>query len=187
MRLFTPNARHLAADLGLIAVSVVLAVLLARTQLIIGIVDGTRGSELLGSFIAGIFFTSSFTVAPAGTVLAEIGKVNGVLLTSLAGAAGAMLGDLVIFRFVRNRFVAHLSAYVSEIGGTEKLRRFFTRPSARRASIAVGALVLASPLPDELGVAILGANRLDARLLPPLAFVANAAGIAAVCAAAQAL
>lgn len=187
MRLLTSNARHLIADAGLIALSVVVAILLARTGLIIDIVDNTRESELVGSFVSGIFFTSSFTVAPAGTVLVEISRVNGVLLTALFGAFGAMLGDLVIFRFAKNRFVEHLSGYVREIGGTERLRRFFTRPSTRWVSIAIGTLVLASPLPDELGVAILGANRLDGRLMLPLAFVANAAGIAAICLAAQAL
>ena len=187
MRLLTPNARLLLGDLALIALSVVVAIAIARTNLVIGLVDATRESEVLGSFVAGVFFTSSFTVAPAATVLAEISAVNGIVLTTIFGALGAVLGDLLIFRFVRNRFVAHLTAYVEEMGGTPRLERLLTRPSTRWASMAFGMLVLASPLPDELGVAILGANRLDMRWLPPLAFVANAAGIAAICLAARAL
>jgi hypothetical protein len=51
----------------------------------------------------------------------------------------------------------------------------------------IAIIALASPLPDELGVALLGASHLRLRWFIPVAFVANAIGILIICLAVRAV
>lgn len=185
--MFSENARRIAVDLLILALSVGFAFFLARTDILLHALDRTRGLEMIGSFVTGMFFTSAFTVAPAAATLGELSRVNGIFWTVLLGAAGAVLGDLLIFRFVENRFAAHLAAYVKQWGGTSRLQALLLRRSTRWISWVLGCLVIASPLPDELGVALLGASHMRMRAFLPLVFFANALGILVVCLAARAL
>ena len=82
----------------------------------------------------------------------------------------------LLARVLRHKSVEQLQA---EIGSRRDFRRVLgvwqLTAIGIGGIIGVGVFVLASPLPDELGVAILGANRLDMRLLLPLAFIATRA------------
>jgi hypothetical protein len=50
----------------------------------------------------------------------------------------------------------------------------------RWIAFVLGAVIIASPLPDELGIAILGFARLGSNLFVPLSFVSNFLGLVAV-------
>ena len=95
-------------DVLVIVMSVSVAAILVQTEVLANILASTQGLEFLGSFIAGLFFTSVFTTAPTIVTLGEIAEVNSILLVALFGAVGAVIGDLVIFRFVRDRFAEHV-------------------------------------------------------------------------------
>src|SRR3990172_5076652 len=88
----------LGRDIGAIVLSVFVAIFITESGIINHVLASTE-SHIIGSFIAGIFFTSIFTAVPATVVLVEIVGVNSVLVVALFGAVGALLGDLVIFRF----------------------------------------------------------------------------------------
>jgi hypothetical protein len=61
--------------------------------------------KIIGAFIAGMFFTSIFTTAPALATLGELGLVHNPVVIAIIGGLGAVIGDMVIFKFVRDRFV----------------------------------------------------------------------------------
>src|SRR3989344_1298389 len=86
----------LMQDISIIVISVLIAFVLVETDTISRILDTTVELKLLGSFIAGIFFTSIFTTVPAIVTLGELAKINTVVPTALFGALGAVLGDLII-------------------------------------------------------------------------------------------
>jgi hypothetical protein len=164
-------------DLWVIAASVCLAVLLARSGLITEIVGSTEHFSLLGSFIAGLFFTSVFTTAPAIVALGEIAQTSPLVAVALVGGAGALLGDLLIFRFVRDRFSAHVAELVRHDRRGKRLHALFRLKLFRTVSLFVGALIIASPLPDELGVGLMGFSHVPTRWFLPLSFLFNALGI----------
>ena len=97
------HKENLIKDMSIIALSVLIAVILVKTEVLINILASSKELELFGSFIAGMFFTSVFTVAPATVVLVEIARLNSLFLVALFGGIGAMIGDIIIFRFVKNR------------------------------------------------------------------------------------
>src|SRR3990167_10972742 len=102
--------KNIIKDITIISLSIIVAVLLVRTQTLARVFTSTKEMEIIGSFIAGMFFTSIFTTAPAIVTLGEIAQANSVILTAFFGGLGAVVGDLIIFRFVRDRFSEHLMA-----------------------------------------------------------------------------
>jgi len=182
-----PDSRDLLWDVVLLAVSVGFAIVIARSGLLIAVLAQTRELRLAGSFVAGMFFTSIFTAPPAIAALGELAQINPPWVVGLLGGAGAVVGDLIIFRFVKDRFSAHLLAYVRLWGGTARFERFLLRRSSRWLAYAIAVIVIASPFPDELGIALLGATGMPLRRFLPLSFVLNALGIFLIALAARAL
>jgi len=70
------HKENLIKDMSIIALSVLIAVILVKTEVLINILASSKELELFGSFIAGMFFTSVFTVAPATVVLVEIARLT---------------------------------------------------------------------------------------------------------------
>src|SRR3989338_8389600 len=97
------HANNLVRDLVLVIFSVFIAIILAKTGALESLITSTQEMRFVGSFIAGIFFVSIFTAAPATVALGEIAQSNSVIMTAILGGLGALIGDLIIFRFVKGR------------------------------------------------------------------------------------
>ena len=170
---------HLAENLWILAFSVIAAVFLAKSGVFEQILTSTKESEIIGSFIAGLFFTSLFTVAPATVALAEIAQANSVIMVALIGALGAVIGDMVLFNFLKTHLSDELFSLFTHIK-IKRWQRIFHFKAFHWAMVILGALVIASPLPDELALALMGITKIKASLLIPISFVFNGLGILAV-------
>jgi len=180
----TEKRAHFIFDILFVAVSVVAAVWLAKS----GILERnlTGRNFLLQSFIAGLFFTSAFTTAPAIAALGIIAKASeSVLQVALIGALGALIGDLIIFRFIRDRLSEDIYFVLGKEG--KKVRHLFHIRLFRWLTFLFGGLIIASPLPDELGLALMGLSRTRASLLIPTSFIFNFTGILIISLIANAL
>ncbi len=168
---------YLLQDFAIIALSVLVAVVLVRSEILTRILTSTKEMEVLGSFIAGMFFTSIFTTAPAIVTLGEIANANSILLTALIGALGAVVGDLIIFRFMRDRLSEHLMELVKHQGVGKRFKALIKMKYFRWFTFIIGGLVIASPFPDELGISILGFSRLKMSWFIPISYAFNFIGI----------
>lgn len=177
----------LLQDIAIIAVSVSFAVLLVKSDVVIRVLASSKELEVLGSFVAGMFFTSMFTTAPAIVTLAEIAHVDSILLTALFGALGAVVGDLIIFRFVQDRFSEHLLQVIQSQGLGRKMKSLVRLQYFRWFTFFVGGLIMASPLPDELGIGLLGFSKIKLPFFILFAFLFNFIGILLIGLIAQAL
>ena len=79
-------------DIALILFSVLIAVLLVRTNVLASFLVSIGELEIVSAFVAGMFFTSIFTTAPAIAALGGMSLLQGVFSTALFGAAGSVLG-----------------------------------------------------------------------------------------------
>jgi hypothetical protein len=176
--------KELIRDLIVVAASLGVAVALAESPALQSILRAGQSWHALGSFVAGIFFTSVFTTAPATVALAEIATSNSIWITALFGAAGALLGDLFIFRFVRDNVARDFEFVFREIRQERrwlKLHHHWKELHAFKWLIPlIGALLIASPLPDEIGLTILGLSKIKMRVMIPLTFSLNFLGIVGV-------
>jgi len=168
--------RSLWRDVAIIGVSLVVAVILVRTGTLDWLIGLTPGLPLIDALIAGLFFTSIFTTIPAVAMLGEIGQHAPIVLVALTGALGALIGDLVLFRFVRDRLADDLLHVLNN-----KERRWLHHVVDRRLfhwlTPLVAAAIIASPLPDELAMAVLGSAKFQTRFFVPFSFVSNFVGI----------
>jgi hypothetical protein len=174
-RLAVLHKPNFGRDLLIVAASMALAAILGENHFFIGLLG--RG-EFIGpeAFFAGIFFTSLFTLAPAGVALGEMAQVAPLFEVALWGAAGAVVGDLILFFFVRDFISADLMALMRG-SWVKKVKGIFRSPFLSWAVPVAGALVIASPLPDEIGIALLGLSKKHLRFLIPISYIMNFLGI----------
>lgn len=177
--------KNLLKDTLIVIGSIIVAVLLLQSGIIHIVLERTVQYVLIGSFIAGICFASLFTVAPAVAVFIAIGQTQNPVLVACIGGVGAVIGDLIIFRFMRDRVSLHLAVIL------HKIKSPFFASIIRHRTFKwvlplIGAIIIASPFPDELGLALMGISNIKMRTFIPLSFGLNAVGILAIILAARA-
>ena len=187
MKKLSENGNNILRDIAIIVLSVLVAVLLVSTDVLENFLASAGQMKIFGAFIAGMFFTSIFTTAPAIAALGEIALFQGIFYTAFFGAIGSVLGDLIIFRFVRDRFSEHVSEILSHQSIWRRFHLLFKRRFFRWITFFVGGFILASPLPDELGIAVLGVSKMRVKYFALLSFVFNFLGILLIGFAAQLL
>ena len=173
------RANRFYRDLFFIGLSVIGTIFLVQLGALGEFLNTFQEKTFLGSFIAGFFFTSVFTIAPASVTLAELSQISTPLAVSLGGALGAMFGDLLLFLFVRDVFARDLKRFLKATVHFNA-NSFFHHGFMKWLAPLTGALIIASPLPDELGLAILGLSRMRLVMLLPLTFCMNFLGILAI-------
>jgi len=135
---------------------------------------GKKGG-LLSSFIAGLFYASYFTGPAATAVIFYLGKVQHPLLIAGVGAFGSVISDYILFRFIRKRASPSIDYLKKKLKLNDNAKK-----GLRILAPVAAALLIASPLPDELGVAILGAMKFKTKYLLVLSYVCNFLGILTV-------
>lgn len=173
------NKNHnLMRDAGIIVLSITMAFVMVRTGILHNLLGSAVEAKIIGSFLSGMFFVSFFTAAPAFTVLVEIAQNNSIFLVAFFGGLGALVGDLIIFRFVRDS----LSSSILDLFKEKENRfvRLFRRKIFRVIGPFLGALIIMSPFPDEIGLMMMGLSRLKIHFFIPLAFLLNFLGILAI-------
>ena len=173
-------------DIALLVVSVAVAIVLVQSGSVHTILERSQEWKLVSSFIAGIFFVIIFTAAPAAVVLIELSQSYSLFWVALFAALGGLCGDLVIFRFVKTR----LSISLLELLKKPTLERWQTIMRLRHwrwLLQLIGAVIIASPLPDELGVALLGLSKMSTARFAVLSFVLNFVGLLVILGVARAV
>ena len=176
-RVLSKTGIFLMQDVAIVALSVLLAIVLVKTGIISDLILRTEKLKIFGSFFAGMFFTSIFTTAPAIATLGSIAEHNSILLTALLGAAGAVIGDLVIFSFIKDRLTDHFHELISHNSIMKRNKALFRLKYFRWITFLFVWLLIASPLPDELGIGLLGFSKMKTSQFIPLTFFFNFLGI----------
>lgn len=172
--------RHIAHDGAIVMLSIVVAILLVQTRTIDIFLAASREFGHVGSFIAGMFFTSIFTTAPSIVTLGEISKAQGIIETALWASLGSVIGDMLIFRFVKDRMARHLTEILPHKSTYRRFLKLLKFRFFRYLTFLVGGLIIASPLPDELGISLLGLSRMREIYFVPLSFAFNFFGIVVI-------
>lgn len=160
----------------LLFASFVAVFLLAGTPWATAALRGLGEFGYIGAFVAGILFVSTFTVAVAGIVLFYLAQELNPLGVALVAGGGAMMGDLFIFRYFKDYVFEELRPVFRRLGDHPLLRIMGTPYFAWMLPV-IGALIIASPFPDEIGIGLMGISRMKNWQFLLLAFVLNSAGI----------
>ena len=177
---------HVGRDLLVFAVSLVFAYLIIESDIVPYLAQELGRWSLLAVFVSGFFFTSMVTVAPAAVALAEFAQTLPLIQVAALGAAGSVLADLILFRLVRDHVAADIS-FLLKHSGLKRLKALHQTRLTRRTLSVLGALFIISPLPDEIGVALMGGSRMSTGRFILIAYVMHFFGIALIGAVARGL
>lgn len=157
---------------------VLLAAYFIATSGVLSLIAARIGElQYFGAFLAGLLFTSAITFPFAILgLLALVAAGTNTYLLALIGGAGAMVGDYFLF-----------CAFRRSIDSTKKLAAKynirFPQVNSKLLKIIApifAGFIIMSPLPDEIGIAILGAVHFNPKYFLLLAYVCNTVGIFAI-------
>jgi hypothetical protein len=167
---------NLIKDLGIIFLSIILAIALVKTGALGKLFLSLQEWDFLVAMVAGMFFVSVFTAAPAGVILFNMAATNSIWFVAFWGAIGCLVGDLLIFRFIKNSLSENIKSLIST-ARRERIMSIFELKIFRWLVPFIGALIVASPLPDEIGLAMMGFAKMQTRWFIPISFILNFFGI----------
>ncbi|PIR03075.1 MAG: hypothetical protein COV60_02250 [Candidatus Magasanikbacteria bacterium CG11_big_fil_rev_8_21_14_0_20_43_7] len=164
-------------------ISIGIAIILFMTGTFHILVGHLDGFGYVGALIAGFFFSFTFTAASAGLFFVEIGDtLNPFLLAILAGV-GAMCADMIMFKFMKVGILAEIKTLLKAIISIPTLSHMerLTKKKVWLWGIPFFAsLLIASPLPNEIGIALFGVINFRPKYLSAISYLLNTIGICAL-------
>lgn len=157
-------------------ISIIFVALLTQLELFHQTLIHLGNYGYIGAFIAGILFVSTYTVSIGALLLLILAEYLNPIEIALIAGIGAVLGDYTIFSLIKDNLVDELTDIYKKFGGKHLSYLLHTR-YFRWSLPVIGALIIASPLPDELGVGLMGISRMKTYKFLILSFILNSIGI----------
>lgn len=160
--------------------AVVLAYYLFNIPNISAMVSNLNNDNYVEILLAGFFFSFGFST-PFSIGFFAVSQPTNLLLAAFIGGASAMVGDLVIFRLIKFSFLDEFNKLKKE-GAVEKIRKIAGNhiPTLMKHYLLYifAGIVIASPLPDEIGISMLaGLTTISQKKLALMSFLFNSLGI----------
>lgn len=111
--------------------------------------------KYLGIVVAGMAFSSTFLIASASVLLLVFGENTLAWQVGLLAGLGAAMADVLILKLVRLTIIPEAKKLIRKLKGTMLARALHSK-YAHWTIPLIGVLIIASPFPDELGVALVG-------------------------------
>jgi uncharacterized membrane protein YdjX (TVP38/TMEM64 family) len=160
----------------ILLISIIFLIFFLDSPFIKNIIDSVLKLGYLGAFLVGIFFVSSFSVVPASIVLFFLAKELDPVNIAFATGLGAVVGDYLIFRFLKDYVFEELRPFFRKIKNF-LFPRFKLNPYFFWIIPILGAIIIASPFPDEIGIGLMGLSKIKNWQFLLLSFILNSLGI----------
>lgn len=167
---------HVLRDIVLICISVALALLFSELGVLAFLRSLFGGFIVIESFITGLFFTSLITTPLSIASFIEMSHYANFWAIAIPGALGALVGDIIIFVFLKETLGRDFKHLLSS-PFNKTIKTVFKRRLWRWLTPFIGALIIASPLPDELGLMMMGFSKMRLSILIPISVTMNFIGI----------
>lgn len=169
--------RYHYKNLTYLGISIVLGLVFIKTPYFREFVFHLGNYGILGAFIGGMLFVSTFTVSIGTVLLLLLAETMNPLIIGAVAGIGAVVGDLIIFQYIRNKgLVSEIKHFFDFFGGDKIAHLLHTKYFSWTLPV-LGAVIIASPLPDELGVSLMGISKMKTNRFILLSFILNTIGI----------
>lgn len=156
--------------------SVLLAVFISRFEAFHSFLLQLGDFGYLGAFIAGMLFVSTFTLATGAVILLVLAERLSPIEIGIVAGLGAVVGDLTIFRLIKDNLLDEITPLYNAFGGKHVTSVFHSKYFSWTLPV-IGAIIIATPFPDEIGVSLLGISKMKTYQFLLLSFILNAIGI----------
>lgn len=164
-------------NLTMVFLGFVFTLFLSRTEGFNLFISKIGSFGYIGAFFAGMLFVSTFTVTTGALILFDFAKTLNPINLALVAGIGAVVGDLLIFKLVRDDLLSELKdIYNKDFNGRHLNRILHTKYFSWMMPV-VGAIIIASPLPDEAGISLMGISKISSARFIMLSYLLNSLGI----------
>ena len=167
-------------NLTILTASIIIAVVLSKVEIFHSFLLNLGGLGYLGAFIAGIMFVSIFTVSTSAVILLILAERLSPLGIGVVAGLGSVIGDYVIFRFLNGKLIEEIEPIYTSLGGNyvnRTIKAILETKYFNWLIPVIGAIIIASPLPDEIGISLLGFSKMKTSRFLLVSFILNSTGI----------
>ena len=164
-------------NLSILSLSILFAIFLSRYEPFHEFLLNFGDLGYVGAFLAGIMFVSTFTVATGAVILLVLSESLSPIEIGIVAGLGAVVGDLTIFRFIRDDLVKEVTDIYNHFDKDHHIRRVLHTKYFSWTMPVLGAFIIASPFPDEIGVSLMGISKMKTYQFILVSFILNALGI----------
>ena len=169
--------RYHYKNMTYLLLSLIVAFLLFKSESLHNFLQSLGNLGYFGAIIGGALFVSTFTVAAGTIILLILAETLSLLEIGILAGIGAVIGDLTIFQLIRSRGMIDEIKHLFDYLGWDKIYHLWHTKYFSWTLPVVGAIIIASPLPDEFGVSLMGISRLKTAQFIGLSFLLNSIGI----------
>jgi len=180
-------SRHKHKNLLFLIFGLIIAFLVISNKNINELVLGLKQFSYFGVFLGGMLFVSTFTFATGVVILFSLAEHIPTLPMILLATFGAVFADYLIFRFVKDdveKEIQPLYTELEKLGKKNHLRKLIHTKYFGWTLPVIGALVMASPLPDELGISLMGISNIKTSQFLIVSLLSHGVGMTIVVSAA---
>lgn len=170
-------SKHHHNNIALLVISLLFAFIISRLPFFGEIVKNIGSLGIFGAFLSGMLFASTFTVATGGLLLINLANTLNPFGLVFAGACGAVFADLLIFYFVKDNVTAEVTPIYEKFLAHHHLKKILHTRYFSWTLPVLGALIIASPLPDELGVSLMGISAMTIGRFALISFLSHTLGM----------
>lgn len=131
----------------------------------------------IGAFFAGMLFVSTFSVATGALILFILAESLHPLEIGLIAGVGGVIGDLMIYAIVKDGLKRELVDVYNHIDSDHHILKLFHSKYFSWTLPVIGAIIIASPLPDEFGVSLMGISKIHPLKFMLISYSLNSIGI----------
>ncbi|MFH0749937.1 MAG: hypothetical protein V1917_03450 [Candidatus Gottesmanbacteria bacterium] len=164
-------------NITLAFIGILVAVLLSQIEGFHSFLTHLGGFGYIGAFVSGTLFVSTFTVATSALVLLTLAETVSPIEIGLIAGLGAVVGDMIIFHFIKDNLSSEIEDVYNNFDRKKHLKKLFHTKYFNWMLPIFGAIIIASPLPDELGVSMIGLSKMSTVRFILLSYVLNSIGI----------
>ena len=164
-------------NLTFLLISIIIAFFLSRHEPFHSFLLNLGAFGYIGAFIAGILFVSTFTVATGVVILLILAQNLSPIEIGIIAGLGAVVGDFTIFRFIKDNLEKELELIYDHIDGDHHFKKVLHTKYFSWTLPVIGAIIIASPFPDEIGVSLMGISKMKTYQFILISFLLNAIGI----------
>ena len=148
-----------------VGISILVAIVLHVSGMDMEIATYVKGMGMVGGLLVGAFYTFGITTPSAFIIILEMMAMNGAFATAIAASLSAAFVDMVLFYIIREQLEKSTVKILAKM-----------RERTRAASIAfpvVGFLIFGLPIPDEIGLAMMGITTIKPTSIFAIAFLSK--------------
>ena len=118
-----------------------------------------------------------FTVATSALVLLTLAETLSPVEIGFIAGLGAVVGDMIIFHFIKDTLSREIEDIYNTFDQKKYVQKLFHTKYFNWMLPVIGAVLIASPFPDELGVSMIGLSKMSTFKFIILSFILNSLGI----------